>query len=85
MNLLAGEQWRCRHRGQTCGHEVGGGCREGGTSRGQHGDAPITRVGRPASGELLGGGASATLARDSLDGGRAGQGLTLLLQTVCDA
>ena len=26
MNLFSGQQWRCRHRKQTCGHEgvVGG-------------------------------------------------------------
>ena len=23
MNLLAGQQWRCRHREQTCGHREG--------------------------------------------------------------
>ena len=25
MNLSAGQQWRCRHREQTCGHSVGRG------------------------------------------------------------
>ena len=24
MNLFAGQQWRCRHREQTCGHRAGG-------------------------------------------------------------
>ena len=24
MNLFAGQQWRCRHREQTCGHSGGG-------------------------------------------------------------
>ena len=23
MNLLAGQQWRCTHREQTCGHQEG--------------------------------------------------------------
>ena len=23
MNLLSGQQWRCRHREQTCGHKGG--------------------------------------------------------------
>ena len=25
MRLLGGQQWRCRHRGQTYGHGAGGG------------------------------------------------------------
>ena len=24
MNLFAGQQWRCRHREQTCGHRTRG-------------------------------------------------------------
>ena len=23
INLFTGQQWRCRHREQTCGHSVG--------------------------------------------------------------
>ena len=30
MNLFAGQQWRCRHREQTCGQGLGEG--EGGTT-----------------------------------------------------
>ena len=30
MDLFAGQQRRCRHKGQACGHSVG---RQGGTDR----------------------------------------------------
>ena len=56
-----------------------GGFEEGGMSCGLHGAAHITRVSQPARGDLLGDGASAAHARDSLDGDGEGQGLTLLL------
>ena len=39
VNLSAGQQWRCRHRKQTCGHSGGG--REWDELREQHGDICI--------------------------------------------
>ena len=40
MNPFARQQWRCKHREQTCGHSVGG--RGWDELREQHGDMLIT-------------------------------------------
>ena len=44
-SLFAGQQWRCRLRGQTCGHR---GEEEGGTQGERHGDMyiAICKIGR---------------------------------------
>ena len=42
MNLSAGQQWRCRHREQTCGHT--GGRRGWDTQREQHGNLTLPHV-----------------------------------------
>ena len=40
MNLFAGQQWRCRHREQPCGHAVGR--RRWDERREQHGNVYTT-------------------------------------------
>ena len=50
MNLFSGQQWRFRHREQTCGHSVG--WRRWDKLREQHGNIKIT-IYKLDSGDLL--------------------------------
>ena len=54
MSLSTVQQWRCRHREQTCGHGAGSGVGEGGTNgEGSMKLYTLTYVKQIASGNLL--------------------------------
>ena len=52
MNLFAGQQWRCKHRGQSYGHGEQGGRRGWDRGREYHGSI-YTIICKIASGNLL--------------------------------
>ena len=66
MSLFAGQQWRLRHREQTCGHSGG---REGGTN-GERSMETYTRtyVKQIARGHLLYDSGSSNQCSDNLEG-----------------